>query len=96
MLFIPFVENAFKHSYIERGQDSFIHIEINTIDENKIIFIVKNNMPKQEIVKDTAGGIGLLNVKKRLSILYPEKHSLNIYQDEDIYGIKLTIQLDQK
>lgn len=95
MLFIPFVENAFKHSNIERGLDSFIHIEVSVTDENKINFIVKNSMPKQNIVKDTVGGIGLLNVKKRLSILYPEKHSLNIYKDKDIYGIKLTIQLDK-
>lgn len=94
MLFIPFVENAFKHSNIERGLDSFIHIEVSAIDENKVNFTVKNSMPKQNIVKDNVGGIGLLNVKKRLSILYPEKNNLDIYQDEDIYSIKLTIQLD--
>ena len=95
MLFIPFVENAFKHSNIERGLDSFIQIEIGVTDNNKINFIVKNSIPKQKVSKDTVGGIGLINVKKRLSILYPEKHTLNIYQDDDIYGIKLTIQLDK-
>lgn len=94
MLFIPFVENAFKHSNVERGLGSFIDIEVKATDENNVNFTVKNSMPKQSIVKDTLGGIGLLNVKKRLSILYPEKHKLDIYQDDDIYSVKLTIQLD--
>jgi len=93
MLFLPYVENAFKHSNIERGKDSFISIEIKTTD-NTIDFLIKNSTPVQKTQKDDIGGIGLINVKKRLSILYPDKHTLDIQEKNNTFSVKLTIQLD--
>lgn len=91
MLFIPFIENALKHSNIEKINDSFISIKINT-DADYIFFEVKNSIPEKIINKDKVGGIGLENVKKRLAILYPEKHQLTISEDESSFNIQLKIK----
>jgi LytS/YehU family sensor histidine kinase len=95
MLFIPFVENAFKHSHIEKHGDSFISIQVNATS-NYIELEIENSQPKSKINKDEVGGIGIENVKKRLSILYPEKHQLNIVQSSETFKINLNLELSEK
>jgi LytS/YehU family sensor histidine kinase len=77
MIFVPFIENAFKHSGIEKGGDSFVNISIKSI-ENNIEFSVENSLPIEPLIIDEHGGIGLQNVQKRLDILYPNQHQLEI------------------
>lgn len=92
MLFIPFIENALKHSNIDDRDHAFITININaTITE--INFNVENSKPQNKVVKDGVGGIGLENVKKRLAILYPNKHSLKIVENETSFKINLKLKL---
>ncbi len=90
MLLIPFVENALKHSYIEKKGDSFIHIKI-MVDGTIIHFEIQNSKPNHPISKDNIGGIGLENVKKRLKILYPQKHLLAIKENDSTFNVKLII-----
>ncbi len=92
MLFIPFIENAFKHSNIEKP-GSFIEIHIIS-DTSNINFEIVNSIPKEKIMKDKIGGIGLENVKKRLSILYQEKHKLLITNNNNIFKVRLNIKLE--
>ncbi len=91
MLLIPFVENAFKHSNIERTEDSFIKISLNTTSVD-IYFKIENTTPTYMINKDNVGGIGIENVKKRLSILYSEKHTLAISEMDKIFKVELKLQ----
>ncbi len=92
MIFLPYVENAFKHSNIGRDKNSFININLlNYIEKNEIYFSVENSKPVSQIVKDDVGGIGLRNVKKRLSILYPSKHKLKITNNET-FKVELFIE----
>ncbi|WP_299241542.1 histidine kinase [uncultured Aquimarina sp.] len=91
MLFIPFIENAFKHSNIEKHNGSFIHIAINVTAQH-IVFEIENSIPKEKIQKDNVGGIGLENVKKRLSILYPETHRLEINDSKEKFKVMLNIK----
>ncbi len=91
MLFIPFIENALKHSDIEKIKDSFISIKIDA-DDNNINFEVENSIPKKAINKDEVGGIGLENVKKRLAILYPDNHQLTISENESTFKVQLNIK----
>jgi two-component system LytT family sensor kinase len=93
MLLIPFVENAFKHSNIERTQDAFISIKIKTVD-NSILLKIANNIPKNQIIKDDVGGIGLENVRKRLDILYPKRHNLVINRENGIFKVELKLELN--
>lgn len=93
MILIPFIENALKHSDIEKINESYIAIKVNS-DKNHIHFKVENSKPKSIINKDQVGGIGLENVKKRLAILYPEKHELNISENKSTFKVQLTIHLE--
>ena len=93
LLFIPFVENAFKHSKIENLKSGFIRIHLK-VDSNTITFQVVNSIPKINFTKDDVGGVGLENVKKRLQLLYPnEQHQLIINQTNDQFEVNLKINL---
>jgi signal transduction histidine kinase len=92
LLFIPFVENAFKHSQIEDLKKGYIHISLKT-QEKQLIFIVENSRPKHVYKKDQVGGIGLQNIQQRLILLYPEKHQLKIEEQEDTFKVHLTLNL---
>jgi two-component system, LytTR family, sensor kinase len=93
MILIPFIENALKHSHIEKRGNSFIHISISE-ERSSFRFEVENSKPAKTIQKDSIGGIGLENVKKRLAILYPQKHSLTI-NDTDTFKVTLIIDSNE-
>jgi LytS/YehU family sensor histidine kinase len=79
MLLIPFIENGFKHSRIEKYKDGYVNIKLSII-KDKIHFNIKNSLPEIP-VKSSSNidkGIGIENVKNRLELLYPEKYSLEI------------------
>ncbi|MDN5202390.1 histidine kinase [Fulvivirgaceae bacterium BMA10] len=90
MLFIPFVENSFKHSKIEDTETSWISMKFET-EGKKVIFTIMNSVPKSAFSKDKTGGIGLQNVKKRLELLYPEKHDLKIETRDNQFLVKLIV-----
>lgn len=91
MLFIPYIENAFKHSGIEKGGTNFIAITL--IQTNNFIeFSVENSIQVTPASVDAQGGIGLPNVRKRLEILYPEMHELEI-KTSDTFNVSLKIDL---
>ena len=95
LLFIPFIENAFKHG-ISYREKSFIHISM-LLDENKILFTCKNSLgSSHDKVDKNHSGIGLENVKKRLSLLFPSSHLLKIDQTEDEFYVFLEINLKQE
>ena len=90
MLFIPFVENAFKHG-LKNIVAPGIEISLNCKDGN-INFEVVNRYAIHEIQnKDATSGIGLVNTKKRLELLYPNSHKLEIRKSSGIYKVNLTI-----
>ncbi|MBR5655215.1 MAG: histidine kinase [Prevotella sp.] len=87
MLFITFVENAFKHG-VSYQKESFIDIKMN-IDEQRINFICRNNKHPESTAEQ--GGVGLANVKQRLALIYRENYALNIDDGEQEYNVDLTI-----
>ena len=91
LMFITFVENAFKHGVSYR-QESFIEIELKT-DDTSLAFTCRNSrIPASE---DKHGGVGLKNVKKRLDLIYGNDYKLEIIDDPEIYSVSLTIPLLQ-
>ena len=92
LLFIPFVENAFKHSKIEDLKNGFINISLITSSE-QIEFSIENSIPSVSFKKDKLRGIGLTNTKKRLKLLYPYKHLLNISDSGKVYSVILKLDL---
>jgi len=92
MLLIPFVENAFKHGtgYVDQPT-----IDINlTVKESVLIFQVKNKFDREtDTSKDESSGIGLSNVRSRLTLLYPGRYDLVIDTDQNLFAINLTLKL---
>ena len=93
MLLIVFIENAFKHSKNSLDKTVFISISLKIIDE-KIMFSVINSFDslqeKGSIHIDR--GLGLVNVKKRLQLLYPNEYSLNEEISDNSYSVKLQLK----
>lgn len=87
MLLVPFVENAFKH-----GDFSGKGFVLNISDENQKLEFHLHNF-KNPKSKDSVSGIGIGNVKKRLEILYPNQHELNIIETESDFTVDLRIDL---
>lgn len=91
MIFIPFIENAFKYSKIEEYIDAYVKIELTT-DDNFLNFNIKNTIPYQG--KSLPGnGLGINNVRQRLDILYPNKYELHIQENNATYSVNLKIEL---
>jgi sensor histidine kinase YesM len=93
MLFIPFVENAFKHG-VSIGQTSGIDIAIIVSDQKLIFTCINTKYSAIKKMEDEKSGIGLENVKRRLDLLYPGKHNLQINEDHGKYIVKLEIDLE--
>ena len=92
MLLIPFIENSFKHSNIDHP-DGWVSIKLTTFGKASLLFEVSNSKPVTEFTKDNTVGIGLENVKKRLRLLYPEKHDLTVEENQDSFTVKLIVIL---
>ncbi|PKV50302.1 histidine kinase [Aquimarina sp. MAR_2010_214] len=90
MLFLPFIENAFKHG-LKNNDRMELLISFERF-ENELIFISKNNYEEESETKQL-NGIGIKNVKRRLEILYPRKYTLNIAQKNNEYSILLKIPI---
>ena len=89
MLLIPFVENAFKHG---TGLVKNPEIDMELKAENgKLSFIVKNRFIDTETTKDKTSGIGLVNVKRRLELLYGDRHHLTINKTDDWFIVSLQL-----
>jgi hypothetical protein len=94
LLFIPFIENAFKHGVTYRER-SFIHIRME-IDKEQIIFITENSIGNSTPSNDLQhSGIGLNNVRKRLALLFPERHELTISQNDATFKVNLSIEKEK-
>lgn len=93
MLLLPLVENAFKHGFDQQANNGWIRIDLS-IKDHWLTFKVENssNGASTEEQVDHSG-IGLDNLKKRLAILYPEKHYLQCRQDTNSYLVTLKLKM---
>jgi LytS/YehU family sensor histidine kinase len=93
LLFIPFIENAFKHVAKDRNKPSFIRIAFDLTSPDKMIFSATNSKFESSSQKlPIKEGIGLENVKKQLNLLYPSKHELKISDSGEVYTVELSLQ----
>jgi len=92
LLFIPFIENAFKHGVTFR-EDSFIDISMETTDKSIIFRTVNSTTGASAKTGLESSGIGLNNVRKRLDLLFPGKHDLQLNKTESTYEVLLKIQV---
>ena len=87
LLLINLLENAFKHGAEKLDQNAYINMSITSTDK-MIHFILENNY-EPEVLEDA--GTGLKNTMKRLNLIYPKQHNLEITKNENIFKVNLTI-----
>ncbi len=93
LILIVFVENAFKHSQASQSEGIWIDMDIQLSEEGRLDFVCKNNFEPLSNTKNLSHGIGLENVKKRLELLYPHAHQLDIREAENQFEVHLSMQL---
>lgn len=93
MLLIPFIENAFKHG-IRLTKPSYIITKFYCDDKGIHLDVVNSRHNKTSGPEEEEhSGVGLENVKQRLQLIYPDKYSLYIQEDDAAFQIRLLIQL---
>lgn len=90
LIYLAFIENAFKHGAKDKSDEPYIHIVFNLEHEDRVMFFIENRADPFR-GKHRDGGFGLSNVKKRLELLYPGKYELNIKESVTVYRVELTI-----
>jgi len=90
LLFIPFIENAFKHLSNFTDRRNIVQVEMKK-QNGKLVCTVFNTCCASQ--KNNHQGIGLKNVKRRLELLYPDKHELSTAQEPSSYKVTLTVEL---
>jgi len=91
LVLIAFIENAFKHG-VNPEEESFIHISI-AVKEATLTFNIRNNKVNQTQEPELSSGLGIDNTKKRLQLIYPNKHLLQIDNTAKQFAVSLTIQI---
>lgn len=92
LLLIPFVENSFQQGVNESSDQCWINIHLHSKD-NELYFNISHSFDKEHPVSFNYYS-GLNKIKKRLGAIYPEKFTLNIYEEEDLYAVKLKVYLN--
>jgi sensor histidine kinase YesM len=91
LLFITFVENAVKHN-IDAEERSFVYVFFS-VEEKGLHFHCINSKPKIKVRRNGSGGLGLVNVKRRLELIYPGRHDLRVTDNEETFNVHLIIKL---
>lgn len=100
LLLISFVENAFKHGVNLSRKSSYVYVSA-VIEEDVLYFTVQNSLPDRGksftvgASHKKSGGIGLVNTRKRLNLLYSDRHDLNVRHTADEYEVMIGIRLDR-
>jgi two-component system LytT family sensor kinase len=92
LLLIPFLENSFKHGASQMLTHPWVSLDI-VIEERDLYFNLSNSKPMLTAEKMVTKGLGLRNVKKRLAILYPGMHVLNITDEVMSFSVSLKVPL---
>jgi sensor histidine kinase YesM len=93
LLFITFFENSFKHGLSQSITEGFVECLLYT-EDNSIDFTIQNSKTQEKDERYFQGGIGLVNVKRRLELIYPDKYILDIHETDEIYLVNLKIDLN--
>lgn len=89
MLFMPFVENAFKYG-VSVNEQAVINIDLTSRDDC-LVFEIENKIYNMQF-PELSNNIGISNVKKQLKLLFPNKHQLQIEKVEDLFKVKLVLE----
>jgi len=92
MLFIPYIENAFKYAE-QRKSEKAIRIQLK-IEKDKVLFNCVNMYAPQQVPRNGHNGLGNELLQKRLALLYHGRHTLDVSHSEGIYKVNLILHTD--
>lgn len=90
-LLLPLIENAFKHGLGKQPDHSWLNVDIG-LEKSTLTVIIENTKPPA-VNGGCKGGIGLDNLRKRLQLLYPDKHRLELEDRKNTFLAKLVVEL---
>ena len=96
LMFTPFLENSFKHGLNNQLTEGFVRIKLD-VEDHKVQLQIANSKAPLKPVQDhgkPSGGIGLVNVRRRLNLIYPEQYDLNVKDEPNSYEVNLELDLD--
>ena len=93
LLLVPFIENCFKHGTSQMIEQPWISLHISLNDTQMEMKLV--NGKAEGYIKKESSGIGIANARKRLELLYPDRHVLKINHEEDVFVVSLKLKLDR-
>jgi len=96
LILMVFIENAFKHSSSSQTKEIEIKVSIAVSDAGVLSFSCENSFQAESNTQSLTQGIGLENVKKRLDLLYPASHTLDITSKDDCFSVKLKMDLKRQ
>lgn len=94
LIFIAFIENAFKHGASNHISAGFVHIHMY-LEDSEINLYVENSKPEKQPTQEhrRSGGIGLVNVRRRLDIIYKGNYNLEVHDKPNTYGVNLWMKI---
>ena len=92
LIVFPFIENAFKHGINNSVHNSWVEVELST-QEGTLLLVIRNSVFFTPPLLEDVGGIGVANSRKRLNLLYANKHKLEIKEDGNTFYVYLSINL---
>lgn len=95
LLLIPFLENSFKHGINHQITEGFVHTKVKVVNQ-RVEFFIENTKGQPVLHPESgrrSGGIGLVNVRRRLDLLYPGQYDLSVNDSPKTYAVSLTIDL---
>ncbi|CAA9285725.1 MAG: Putative signal transduction histidine kinase [uncultured Cytophagales bacterium] len=92
LILVTFVENAFKHGVKTTIEASWVNIDVQ-VNSNELAFFIQNSKPHKLSRDAFHGGIGLVNVHRRLDLLYPGRYQLLVKNEPATYTVDLKIKL---
>lgn len=93
LLFLPFIENAFKHGVSNQIGQCWISLDIQILNDSLYFKIVNSKDPIANIKDTPYNGLGIENVKKRLDLIYRDNHTIEILNYEDVFVVNLQLNL---
>lgn len=93
LLMIPFLENSFKHGTSKVLDNPWIDLNIEVMDDHLYFYLANARPAEKDVPAGNRNGIGLRNVRKRLELMYPDDHQLDIIEGSHSFSVTLKVPL---
>lgn len=93
LIFLAFIENAFKHSDTDENPNGFVRIKLVSNPAGKLVFYCTNTVHASKTNLEEKSGIGMVNVRQRLDILFEKNYRLDVSESNGVFNVQLEILL---